>query len=155
MDFKEALVKAAKESHADGAITDAELLSVSDAANGNRLKALEAFTEHRVHSRGADPNAKVAAIDWGNLVAAIREFMPLILQIVALFQKPVAMLLVWLTLLVGSSVAGESFVVTEKAPIQCAPSGACGPTYTAYRYNNGGYRGGRRGLFRGLCRGCR
>lgn len=132
MEFKEALLKAA-----DGNAAVQEIVT-----DPKKIEVLEGFVSCRVSGEG------YAAIDWANLVAAIREFMPLILQIIALFKQPVTTVALLLAMLFcDAASATEPFVVTEQTPIQAV---ACNGTSCApARYNSvacgGNACGGRRG----------
>jgi hypothetical protein len=81
MNFQAALRQAADEALEERNITNAQHKQLyTVAGRGNRLRAAEALVRHRAKTTDK------AAIDWANLVNLIKELLPVILQLIALFK---------------------------------------------------------------------
>jgi hypothetical protein len=151
MDFKAAFKQAADDAKAAGKINDDECRLAHEAASDtHRHTAVMALVQSKLgHAAG------VGKIDWSSLIGKITAMMPLIIQILQAFQKPVAALIVFALMCLGST-ANAQFVVTEQAqyskqvapvqpPVQ-APAQA--PVYAPMKAT---YAAPRAGVFRGGC----
>jgi hypothetical protein len=88
MHFRKTLIKAAEEAQASGEITRGELFRLRFASLRPQVAAqMEKCCAEQATSEGLMPAAgNLNAFDWTQLLAFIKELLPLILQIISIFS---------------------------------------------------------------------
>lgn len=82
MKFRQSLIAAAEQAHADGELTRRELFKLRLATLSPRVcDQLEAGCAEQAMSQGAlAAGTDVSAIDWTSLLALLKEWLPTILE---------------------------------------------------------------------------
>ena len=85
--FRKHLLEAAEAAVADGTISRSDMIRLRFATLMPRVcdRLEQAAAEQLAHDKGCSV-ASMGAIDWASLLAFIKEIMPIILQLIALFS---------------------------------------------------------------------
>lgn len=88
MHFRRTLIQAAEEAQAAGEITRGELFRLRFASLRPQVAAqIEKCCAEQAASEGVLPaGSNVSAFDWTQLLAFIKELLPLILQLISIFS---------------------------------------------------------------------
>ncbi len=85
--FRKALIAAAEDSQRAGEITRRELLSIRIASlNPRALERMRLAAEEQLAADKGIPVTGLGEIDWNQLLAFLKELIPVIIQIISLFS---------------------------------------------------------------------